>query len=128
MTLDMIKFISSIVFALVVIKMILPARGVAQITAQELRDQLKDESIQFIDVRSPAKYNNFHIFGFDNIPLRDIRRRAKSLDKEKRVVVICQTGSQGNRACKRLKRRGFKKLANVRGGLSTWEPIHIDRT
>lgn len=128
MTLEIFQFIVSIIFVIVVISIILPARGVEQITAFELRKRLKDESIQFIDVRPPAKYHHFHIYGFKNIPLRDIRKQAANLDKTRQVIVICQTGSQANRACKRLKRRGFTNLVNVRGGLSTWEPIHIDRT
>lgn len=128
MSYGMFQFIVSVIFVVVVIKMILPARGVEQITASELRKRLKDDSIQFIDVRTPAKFNQFHIYGFKNIPLREIRKQSQALDKSKQVVVICQTGAQGNRACKRLKRRGFTNLANVRGGLSTWEPIHIDRS
>lgn len=127
MTLGVIKFLSSIIFAFIILKIILPARGVEQITVHELRERLKDDSIQFIDVRHPLRYQQFHIFGFKNIPLRDLRKRAAQLDKDKPIVTICQTGAHGNRACKRLKRYGFKQIANVRGGLSTWEPIHIDR-
>lgn len=128
MSYGLFQFIVSIIFVVIVLKMILPARGVEQITSAELRKRLKDESIQFIDVRPPGKYEKFHIYGFKNIPLRELRKEAAQLDKDKQVVVICQTGAQGNRACKRLKRRGFKNLANVRGGLSAWDTIHIDRT
>lgn len=128
MSLDVIKFLASILFAALVLIKILPGRGIAQITVNELRPQLKDESIQFIDVRPPVKYNQFHIYGFKNIPLKEIRKQAKTLSKDKKTIVICQTGTKGNEACKRLKRRGFTDLSNVRGGLSTWEPIHIDRT
>lgn len=120
--------IVTIIFVVIVFKIILPARGVEQITADELRKRLKDDSIQFIDVRPPNKYNQFHIHGFKNIPLKDIRKEAKNLSKDKETILICQTGAHANIACKRLKRQGFKKLTNVRGGLSTWEPIHIDRT
>jgi len=127
-TLGVIKFVVTIIFVFVVLKFILPARGVRQITVNELRNQLKDDSIQFIDVRQAGKYNQFHIFGFKNIPLSEIRQQAKNLSKEKEIVTICQTGTQGNRACKKLKRQGFTKLSNVRGGLSTWEPIHVDRS
>ena len=127
-TYGLFQIIVSIIFVIFVFKMILPARGVEQITADELRKRLKDVSIQFIDVRPPRKYHQFHIYGFENITLRDIRKEAANLDKSRPIVVICQTCAQANRACKRLKRKGFTKLANVRGGLSTWDPIHIDRT
>jgi len=128
LTFAIINILASVIFALLVFMKILPGRGVKQITVDELRKMLKDESVQFIDVRPPAKYNQFHVYGFENIPLRHIRKESKSLSKDKKTVVICQTGARGNEACKRLKRRGFTDLSNVRGGLSTWEPIHIDRT
>ncbi len=128
MSLGVIQFLVSITFALLVLMKILPGRGIKQITVTDLRKHLKDDSIQLIDVRPPVKYDQFHIYGFKNIPLRDIRKQARTLSKDKQTIVICQTGAKGNEACKRLKRRGFTDLSNVRGGLSTWEPIHIDRT
>lgn len=128
MAYDIVMIVITVLFIWFVFSKILPARGVAQITVDELRPQLKDEDIQFIDVRPPAKYEQFHIYGFKNIPLKEIRKRAKELDKNKKTILVCQTGTKGNEASKRLKRRGFTNLANVRGGLSTWDPIHIDRT
>lgn len=123
-----IQFVITILFVAVVLKIILPARGVKQITADELRVHLKDDDVQLIDVRPEGKYNKFHIYGFKNIPVADIKKQVASLDKEKLTITICQTGAHGNRACKKLKRRGFTNLANVRAGLSAWDPIHIDRT
>lgn len=127
MSIGVIKFFASVIFAFVILKIILPARGVEQITVMELHQRLEDESIQFIDVRPPAHYKRFHVFGFKNIPLRELRKKAATLDKDRPVITVCQTGAHGNRACKRLKRYGFKKLANVRGGMSSWEPIHTYR-
>lgn len=127
-TIGIFKFVVTIVFVLTVLKIILPARGVKQITVNELRERLEDQDVQLIDVRHPAKYNQFHIYGFKNIPLHELRKKSATLDKDKEVITICQTGSQGNRACKRLKRYGFKNLTNVRAGLSTWDPVHIDRS
>lgn len=128
MAYDIVTIVITVLFIGFIFYKILPTRGVKQITVDELRPQLKEKDVQLIDVRPPAKYNQFHIYGFKNIPLRDIRKEAKQLDKNKKTILICQTGTKGNEASKRLKRRGFKNLANVRGGLSTWDPVHIDRT
>ncbi len=107
---------------------ILPPRGVEQLRTPELRELLEDkESYQFIDVRAPQQFQQFHIYGFDNIPLNEIKEAAKHLSKDKKVVFICPTGTKGNEACKRLKRRGFTDLANVQGGLSAWDQVHIDQ-
>lgn len=121
---DIIILSFSALFIGFVLKKILPGRGIGQITSDELRTLLKKEDVQFIDVRAPLKYAQFHIPGFQNIPLRDIRKQAKDrLSKDKKVVVICRTGAQANEAAKRLKRKGFKDIDNVRGGLSTWDPV-----
>jgi len=127
MSYTLLNIVVTLLFVGFVMWKIFPARGVRQITTPELKKLMQNKDIQFIDVRPPMQYQQFHIYGFQSIPLKSIRKAAKDLDKDKPVVAICQTGMKGNEACKRLKRRGFKKLANVRGGLSTWEPVHVDR-
>lgn len=127
MTYTIINIVVTLLFVGFVLWKILPARGVRQIRTPQLKELLQNDDIQFIDVRDPQQYEQFHVFGFRNIPLKHIRNEAKNLDQSQPVVLICQTGMKGNEACKRLKRRGFKKLANVQGGLSTWEPMHVER-
>lgn len=121
MSYTMINLVIPLLFVGFVLWKIFPARGVRQIRTPELKELLKNKDIQFIDVRTPKEYEQFHIHNFQNIPLNVIRKEAKQLDRELPVVVICQRGTRGNEACKRLKRKGFRKLANVQGGLSTWE-------
>jgi len=114
----------SITFAIIVLIQILPPRGVEQITVYDLADMLKDKDndYQYIDVRSPKKFRELHVYGFKNIPLNDLKKEIDTLSKDKKVVVMCQRGIYGNEACKILKRQGFSDLANVRGGVVTWEP------
>src|SRR5699024_4861494 len=106
---------------------IFPAREDRQIRTPQLKERMQNDDIQFVEVRYTQQYNQFHIYGMQNIPLKDIRKEATKLNKDQPVVLVCQTGTKGNEACKRLKRRGFKKLANLQGGLSTWEPMHVER-
>lgn len=121
---DVIVLSITALFIGFVFKKILPGRGIGQITAEELRVLMKKDNIQLIDVRKPFNYSQSHIPGFQNIPLRDIRKQAEDrLSKEQKVVVICRTGTQANEAAKRLRRKGFKDVDNVRGGLSTWDPM-----
>lgn len=122
MLFTIINIVVTLLFVVLVFWKIVPARGVRQIRTPELKELLQNKDIQFIDVRAPSMYGQFHVHGFRNIPLNEIRKAAKELNQDKPVVVICQTGMRSNEACKRLKRRGFKKLANVQGGISTWEP------
>ncbi len=98
----------------------LPTKGVKQITTAQLHDELKDKSKQFIDVRTPAEYKGYHIPGFKNIPLHQFNQRAKELSKDKEVVVICQSGMRSQKASKVLKKLGYSKVTNVKGGVSAW--------
>lgn len=99
---------------------ILPAKGVKQITSDELKGMLKNKDKQFIDVRTPVEYKSNAIKEFKNIPLHDLRNKLNSLSKDKEVVVICQSGMRSNKASSLLKKNGFTKVTNVKGGMSTW--------
>lgn len=117
---EVIQIIVVLLFVFFVARKILPARGVAQITTSELREQLNDKNIQFIDVRTVGEYSSGHIQGFVNIPLKQIREQADSLSKDKKVVVICQRGMRSIEACRKLKKLGFEGVTNVRGGMVSW--------
>ncbi|WP_106770030.1 rhodanese-like domain-containing protein [Paenibacillus faecalis] len=107
-------------FILFLIWRILPGKGIKQITTSELKHELKDKNKQFIDVRTPGEFGSNHIKGFKNIPLQQLAERSGSLSKDREVVVICQSGMRSNKASKQLKRLGFAKVTNVKGGMSAW--------
>ena len=98
----------------------MPVKGITNISVQEVKDKIKDHNVQFIDVRTPGEYKANHSKPFKNIPLSNLAHKAGELDKEKEVVVICQSGMRSAKAAKVLKKRGFQKIYNVRGGMSAW--------
>lgn len=117
------EYINYLVFALailLVIRRIVPTKGVKHITTAELKNELKDKTKQFIDVRTPREFKSNHIRGFKNIPLNQLPLNANQLAKEKEIVVICQSGMRSQQGCKTLKKLGFTKITNVKGGVSAW--------
>lgn len=116
-------FIQIIILVLVVVFIatrIMPVKGIKNISVQEAKNRLKDNRVQFIDVRTPGEYKAKHIKPFKNIPLSNLASNTDSLDKEKEVVVICQSGMRSMKAAKILKKQGFEKVSNVSGGMSAW--------
>ncbi|RBW68643.1 rhodanese-like domain-containing protein [Bacillus taeanensis] len=105
---------------LFLVQRLLPTKGIRQITTKELKNELKDNNKQFIDVRTPGEYKGNHIKNFKNIPLHELSKKANELSKEKEVVVICQSGMRSNKGSKILKKLGFKNVTNVKGGMSAW--------
>ncbi|HIW35163.1 MAG TPA: rhodanese-like domain-containing protein [Candidatus Paenibacillus intestinavium] len=95
----------------------LPTKGVTAITVQQLKGILTDKNKVFIDVRTQGEYSGRHIAQFKNVPLgSDLSK----LPKDKEIVVICQSGMRSNQACKQLKKLGYDKITNVRGGMNAW--------
>lgn len=98
----------------------MPSKGVKTISTDELKTMLKDKSKQFIDVRTPAEYKGRHIYEFKNIPLNLLKSKLDKLDKNREIIVICQSGIRSSQAANILKKSGFADVINVRGGMSAW--------
>lgn len=112
-----------IIIALVVIFIVwrlLPTKGIRNITTAQLKNELGDRNKQYIDVRTPGEYKARSINGFKNLPLNQLPEKASTLNKDKEVIVICQSGMRSKSACKILKKQGFTNITNVSGGMSTW--------
>lgn len=94
-----------------------PAKGVRSISTAQLKNVLNDKDKVFIDVRTPAEYKGRNIPQFKNIPLGS---SFDKIPKDKEVVVICQSGMRSSQACKQLKKLGYERVINVRGGMSAY--------
>lgn len=117
------EYVNYVLLALVmffIIRRILPAKGINNITTAELKNQLHDKNKQYIDVRTPAEFKSNNIRGFKNIPLHQLPQKLNDLSKDKEVIVICQSGMRSNKASAILKKHGFTQVTNVRGGMSAW--------
>jgi len=98
----------------------MPAKGVRSVSTEDLKEMLKNKSVQFIDVRTPGEYKGRHIKEFKNIPLNTLKSQLSSFDKSIETVVICQSGMRSGQAAKILKKEKFTNVLNVTGGMSAW--------
>lgn len=94
-----------------------PTKGVQSISVAQLKNILNDKDKVFVDVRTPVEYKGRNISQFKNIPLGT---SFDKLPKDKEIVVICQSGMRSSQACKQLKKQGFERVTNVRGGMSAY--------
>lgn len=97
----------------------LPAEQVGQISVGELDQRVKGgPSVTLLDVRAKREFMTGYIDGALNIPFPDLRKRYGELDVTAPVLVICNTGHRSSIATSILKRRGFKDVSNVAGGMT----------
>jgi len=119
--LEIIKYLVIGLSIIFIMKRFIPVKGIRHISTSELKSELKDRNKQFVDVRTQGEYKVNRINEFKNIPLHQLNQKAeKELSKKKEVVVICQSGMRSQKASKLLKKLGYTKITNVKGGMNAW--------
>lgn len=104
---------NGIIIALLIIFLVqklIPVKGVKQMTTAQLKNEMKDKTKQYIDVRTTAEFKSFHIPGFKNMPLHQLHQNLGELSRDKEVVVICQSGMRSSKASKILKKPDIRTL------------------
>ncbi|NOY16470.1 MAG: cyclic nucleotide-binding domain-containing protein [Gammaproteobacteria bacterium] len=74
------------------------------------------EGAGILDVRTVDEYRSGAINNSLNIPLSQIRQFSEHLDRTRKYVIYCQTGSRSSVATFMLNQRGFNTVA-LKGGL-----------
>lgn len=114
-----------IIIAIVIIYIIASkylSKGSKVISTSDLKIlmQEKNPDYFYVDVRTPGEFKSKKIKGFKNIPLNQLMDRLNQIPKEKKVIVICQSGSRSTSACRQLVKSGYTDITNVRGGMNMW--------
>src|SRR5204862_1170597 len=81
---------------------------------------LRDRKLRVLDVRRKAEHANGHVPGAQHIPLDELPRRAKEVESEGPLAVICASGYRSSIASSLLQREGIASVMNVIGGTSAW--------
>jgi len=95
--------------------------AVININAKELNSALK-KSMQLVDVRTPNEYKSGHITNAININYydQDFSTQIGKLNKSKPIYVYCRSGVRSKYSSEILKKLGFKKIYNLKGGILNW--------
>ena len=80
------------------------------------------QDVHLLDVRSGAEFDGElgHIEGAQLIPLDELRARASEVQRDKPVVVVCQTGKRSGMGAVILGKAGVARVANLAGGMVRW--------
>ena len=93
---------------------------VPEITPRELKHRLdKGDDLFILDVREPHEYQICNLNGH-LIPLGELPRRAHELDSSREIIAHCRSGKRSAEAVDFLRKAGFRKILNLRGGILSW--------
>ena len=76
-----------------------------------------------LDVRTPAEFQEAHVPGSTNIPLGDLRRRAREILERaaaQQITLVCRTGRRAESAHEQLQGEGLSDLHVLEGGIASW--------
>jgi adenylyltransferase/sulfurtransferase len=94
-----------------------------EVTVEELKARLdRGERPVLLDVREPFEWNivNLGVYGARMIPLKELPNRENELDRDQELIVYCRSGSRSANAARQLIARGFRNVANLKGGVRAW--------
>ena len=97
-----------------------PDLKVPEITPRELKARLdRGEDLLILDVREPHEYQICNLRGH-LIPLGELPRRVHELDSSREIVAHCRSGKRSAEAVDFLRKAGFRKILNLKGGILAW--------
>jgi sulfur-carrier protein adenylyltransferase/sulfurtransferase len=95
-----------------------------EITVEELKARLdRGDDLVVLDVREPHEVQICRIEGSTLIPLGELPKRFEELDRDREMVVQCRSGVRSAKAVAFLRRHGYERAVNLKGGILEW----IDR-
>jgi sulfur-carrier protein adenylyltransferase/sulfurtransferase len=93
---------------------------VPEIAPRELKSRLdRGDDLFILDVREPHEYQICNLQG-TLIPLGELSRRVNELDSSREIVAHCRSGKRSAEAVEFLRKAGFRKIWNLKGGILAW--------
>lgn len=106
------------------------AGGVPQVGPAEATRLVNRENARMLDVRPGDDFRQGHIINALNMPAGDTGAVPKTLGKnrQKPVIIYCNTGMESVRVARELKKDGFENLYILKGGLQAWRNASLPVT
>jgi hydroxyacylglutathione hydrolase len=99
----------------------LPLQRIIQMPVEELNEQLDNEDLSVLDVRSDQEFLNGVIPGARHIYLPHLEANMSNLDHTKTVATYCGSGYRASIAASILQKHGFASVINIPGSWSAWK-------
>lgn len=93
-----------------------------EISVEELHARFEAETpVVLLDVRQAYEYDIINLEGV-LIPLEELSSRLNELRawKNDEIIVHCRTGNKSAEAVELLRKNGFPKARNLKGGITEW--------
>jgi rhodanese-related sulfurtransferase len=121
--------VAACTWLLAVLSVPAPSRSelVAEIEVAPAAQRIDQKKVFVLDVREPSEYVGGHIAGSVLIPLGQVNARIGELLKHKDhpMIVVCGSGVRSAAAIEMLRKHGFTRMHNLKGGMNAWRKAKL---
>ena len=89
---------------------------------------MDDDRLIILDVREEKERSSGFIKSDIHIPMAQVKTKIDSLDKSKKILAYCRTGSRSNRIAELLCRNQFENVYTLKGGFDAWQKAGLPIT
>lgn len=119
--------LAGILLVLMVLEFIKIKRSAASLKPAQVTHLINRENAVVVDVRNADSFGEGHIVGAVSLPLKDIDKQYKKIEKSKTkpIIVVCALGNEASRAAALLTQKGFSTVYTLGGGLRAWQAADL---
>lgn len=100
--------------------------GKSDLTPLEIIQEMeKRKDMMMLDVREAVEVQICHIENAKHIPMGEIPSKIEELPRDKDLVVFCHMGVRSKQVMNYLRRNGFSRVYNLKGGIDRWS-VEVD--
>jgi len=103
-------------------------QSVRQQNIHDVAAELASGSATVVDVRWQDEWDAGHLPGARHVPMSRLRSDLARLDRDKPIVLHCESGSRSNIAAGIAQQMGFKDVRNMTGGWNAWSAAGLPTT
>lgn len=99
------------------------SRGILDVGPMDATRMINHQNAILLDIREPKERDGGSIVNSIHIPLADLDGQLAKLEKykEKTIIAYCRSGQRSATACSRLRKKGYTKVYNLKGGVMAWQ-------
>lgn len=89
----------------------------------DFKQEMQDDNVQIVDVRTPQEYGSSHIDGAINVNVLDPNFPTQikaEVATDQQVMIYCRSGKRSARAARIMKDLGYPVIYDLRGGYLAW--------
>lgn len=97
--------------------------GIESVPPLQAVSLINHDNALILDVRETNEFESGHIINALHISIGSLGNNLAKLDKYRQqpIVVGCASGNRSSHACRILKKNGFEKVYNLKGGMLAWQ-------